>query len=187
MNEFPAYSWQRLCRWLEPLSRTVSRGWREDSQGDEGLHSRTSNNINGWMVWGCWLSTAWTRKIGRRSRARVAYMPLDNPAIVGIYTYIHMAACTESGIRTTRANIWSLATKNSGRANRRVDLFPYTAAFPAFFFRSISLPSPRLFRPLSPSVLPRCLHSREYSRIYLKMTPITQVKYTRALIYCLSI
>lgn len=101
------------------------------------------------------------------------------------YIYIH-PACTESGIRTTRANIWSLATKNSGRANRRVDLFPYTAAFLAFFFRLSRYLLP-VFRPLPPSVTPRCLHSREYSSIYLKMTPITQVKYTRALIYCLSI
>lgn len=26
INEFPAYSWQRLCRWLDPLSRTENRG-----------------------------------------------------------------------------------------------------------------------------------------------------------------
>lgn len=62
--------------------------------------------------------------------------------------------------------------------------FPTTPLSSLSFFR-LYLLSPSVDPPSSlPS---RCLHSREYSSIYLKMTPITQVKYTRALIYCLSI
>lgn len=131
-------------------------------------------------------STAWTRirSVGEVERGCL-YAVLDTSRGCR-YIYIHPVH--ESGIRTTGANIWSLATKNSGRANRRVDLFPYTAAFLAFFFRLSARYLLPVFRPLPPSLRTlRCLHSREYSSIYLKMTPITQVKYTRALIYCLSI
>lgn len=133
---------------------------------------------------GCWLNCMDpVRSVAENSGEGCLYR-LDSRLSV----YIHPAH--ESG--STKANIWSLATKNSGRANRRVDLFPYNVAFFAFFFRLSASTFSRL--PLEgppPSLLPfspsRCLHSREYSSIYLKMTPITQVKYTRALIYCLSI
>lgn len=64
-------------------------------------------------------------------------------AVVGIYT-----SRARIRLETTKANIWSLATKNSGRANRRVDLFPYNAAFFAFFFRLSATTFSRL--PLTP-------------------------------------
>lgn len=81
---------------------------------------------------------------------------------------------------TSKANIWSHATKNSRRANRRVDLFPYIAPFLRFLFFSltISRPLPRL--PVSPVPSSRC------PSFYPKMTAISQVKCTRGLVRCLS-
>lgn len=97
---------------------------------------------------------------------------------------------------TSKANIWSHATKNSRRANRRVDLFPYIAAsFLFFFLNYLSLPPPILC-PILEVVWPRLLiplflflvpsSRRLRSRLCPKMTPISQVKCTLAPICCLS-
>lgn len=187
MNEFLAYSWQRFREVIPGVSNWSGRGWLSGSGKRREIASEQATILTGGMVWVCWLNWIDPWKIGR-SRARLS-MP---PRLSRGRRYMYIPRTNQA--RTSGANIWSLATKNSGRANRRVDLFPYNAAFLAFFFRlSPPLPSlppsaPYPTPALAPSLVlpPRCLHSREYSSIYLKMTPITQVKYTRALICCLS-
>lgn len=114
-----------------------------------------------------------------------------------LYASRHSRGCRYIYVRTSRARnqaferpeqiFGASPLKTRDEPTDELICFPTLPAFLAFFFRlSARHPLP-VFRPSPPSLTPRCLHSREYSSIYLKMTPITQVKYTRALIYCLSI
>lgn len=89
---------------------------------------RTKNGV------GCWLKrVARIRTASRKFREPFsAFLEIFLPPLVGVYSVARRNQTPRPP--TSKANIWSHATKNSRPANRRVDLFPYDAAFFAIFF-----------------------------------------------------
>lgn len=128
---------------------------------------RTKNGV------GCWLKrVARIPTASRKFREPFsAFLEIFLPPLAGVYSVARRNQTPRPP--TSKANIWSHATKNSRPANRRVDLFPYDAAFFAIFFflfyRLPPSPDADIGLPLPPSLTrapsSRCLrNSRTFER-----------------------
>ena len=183
MDELPAYSWQQLRRLSNATEgvvwvRSGERGWGAST--NKGWHSNERGDTKDGM--GCWLKrVARIRTASRKFREQFsAFLEIFLPPLAGVYSVARRNQTPRPP--TSKANIWSHATKNSRPANRRVDLFPYDAAFFAIFFPFLpSTVSCRRHRPSSSTILqlerPRdAYETREPSSIHPKMTSISQVK-----------
>lgn len=103
---------------------------------------------------------------------------------LSIYIHVHIP-CTNQAYERPEQIFGASPLKTRDEPTDELICFP-TLPLSSLSFLFFFPNYPRL-PPVTLPLPPRCLHSREYSSIYLKMTPITQLKYTRALIYCLSI